>query len=377
MKKILMRFFALLFIFSAISAFALSAEEIYEKTNNAIYSVYSLSDSNEITFGSAVAVRKNILVSNCHVVMSGNIVMINYNKNIYPSFILYQNKDKDLCVLLVPELNAPYVPIRKSSTLHIGEEIYAIGNPREKNRTISKGIVSNIQDEYIFTDTSTAGGSSGGGLFDKEANLVGITTMTSAKQGDSTISIPTDWLIDALPTIIESPIDNKELSQNLDETQIKKEPYSEEKTYKIGEYGNNKISVYKNKTGCFLFWSGKLGSGREFSSILWSPTLKNRIAIFPGITDLTDAYDILSNYHNENIEASQNYIILNNIAYELRGINQNGLFPFLLATFEKEDLIKIFSNNSYFVVKYKYKDGFTQVIFDLSGFKEAYSKCTN
>lgn len=376
MKKLLLQYVVLFFIFFSTLTFALSTEEVYEKANKAIYSVYSLSDDNEVTFGSAVAVRDNILVSNCHVVLSGNIVMINYNKNIYPSFILYQNKDKDLCILFVPELNSSYVSIRKSSTLHIGEEIYAIGNPRESNRSISKGIISNIQDEYIFTDTSTAEGSSGGGLFDENANLVGITTLASTKQGDSTISIPTDWIITAFPGIDE-PSTGDESSKELNKVQDSIESSDKEEPYKIGEYGNDTISVYKSKNGCFLFWNGKLGSGNIFSSVLWSPTQKDAIIIFPGTTSLTKAFNILSSYDGELIEASGSYIVLNNTAYELRGVSHDDLFPFLLTTFDKENLTEIFSNSSYFVAKFKYKNGFTQVIFGLSGFKEAYSKCIN
>ena len=88
MKKLLLQYVVLFFIFFSTLTFALSTEEVYEKANKAIYSVYSLSDDNEVTFGSAVAVRDNILVSNCHVVLSGNIVMINYNKKHLPIFYI-------------------------------------------------------------------------------------------------------------------------------------------------------------------------------------------------------------------------------------------------------------------------------------------------
>lgn len=60
----------------------------------------------------------------------------------------------------------------------VGEECFTIGNPKGLNQTLSKGIVSGYRDfnKLIQTTTEITHGSSGGPLFNKKGEVIGITT---------------------------------------------------------------------------------------------------------------------------------------------------------------------------------------------------------
>ena len=65
-------------------------------------------------------------------------------------------------------------------TLRVGESVYGLGAPQGLDLSMSTGIISQKRAakgvRYIQTDVAISPGSSGGGLFDREGNLVGIMT---------------------------------------------------------------------------------------------------------------------------------------------------------------------------------------------------------
>ena len=69
-----------------------------------------------------------------------------------------------------------------SSELEVGQQVFAIGSPRGLEHTLTRGIISALREtktktsRLIQTDAAISPGSSGGGLFDQEARLIGITT---------------------------------------------------------------------------------------------------------------------------------------------------------------------------------------------------------
>lgn len=76
---------------------------------------------------------------------------------------------------------SPVDAARKSTSLEVGETLFAIGSPRGQENTLSQGLLSGIRRDsgitYIQTTAPISPGSSGGGLFDQYGNLVGITTL--------------------------------------------------------------------------------------------------------------------------------------------------------------------------------------------------------
>lgn len=114
--------------------------------------------------------------------------------------------DYDIAVLKVQgseilrESSAEEAEIGSSEEITTGEKVFAIGNPEGDGISVTEGIIS-VDSEYIQlestinpgtavsmrvmrTDAAINSGNSGGGLFDAQGKLVGIT---NAKLGDSLI----------------------------------------------------------------------------------------------------------------------------------------------------------------------------------------------
>jgi S1-C subfamily serine protease/Flp pilus assembly protein TadD len=131
---------------------------------------------------------ETFLVTNYHVVREGKNFRVLQGSKTWPAYVVAVDAGHDLAELRVDGLKAPAVVIRRSSTLAVGEQVYAIGAPEGLELTISHGLVSGLRnfDGEITIQTSAAisPGSSGGGLFDSHGRLIGITT-AFLKEGEN------------------------------------------------------------------------------------------------------------------------------------------------------------------------------------------------
>jgi len=137
--------------------------------------------SDAIAEGSAVAISKTQLLTNCHVLQSGQKITVLQGKQELPASISAADPASDRCVLNVTNANfTPIHGLRAQSSLQVGEALYTLGSPNGLELTLSNGILSGVRDEdgetYVQTSAPISPGSSGGGLFDARGNLVGITT---------------------------------------------------------------------------------------------------------------------------------------------------------------------------------------------------------
>jgi S1-C subfamily serine protease len=128
----------------------------------------------------------------------------------------------DLAIISAPILSekAEEAHWDETATPHIGDQVFAVGNPHGLGWTHSAGDISQIRrqthGDYNFRVLQTTAainpGNSGGGLYDSEGRLIGINTMTGDKrlaEGLSfSIALPT--LLDLVPDKLELPHKNPE-----------------------------------------------------------------------------------------------------------------------------------------------------------------------
>ena len=134
-----------------------------------------------VMLGSAVAITQGRLLTNCHVVEKRPMVWIKQAEIVEQATVLSADGETDRCILSVGrELLAPVAGIRRYDDLKVGEEVYTIGSPSGLENTLGQGIVSGLRrldgQRLVQTTAQISPGSSGGGLFDKSGNLIGITT---------------------------------------------------------------------------------------------------------------------------------------------------------------------------------------------------------
>lgn len=155
----------------------LKPQDIFEKAGKAVYVVKSAS-----SLGSAVAISDRELLTNCHVVESNTVVALEREGARFPAVVISANADSDRCVLRVNEAEPlpAWVRVRPYADIKVGERVFTIGAPRGLELSLAEGIVSSkrVADDgrLIQTSAPISRGSSGGGLFDAQGNLIGITT---------------------------------------------------------------------------------------------------------------------------------------------------------------------------------------------------------
>jgi hypothetical protein len=170
---------------------ALSPEALYNLISPSIYVVVASEHAMQIvqyaaySQGSAVAITDRILLTNCHVVAGQPQISISKTGQTGRASLVYADPGGDRCFLRSEEM--PVIPVkgvRRFDDLHVGESVFSIGTPVGLELSYGQGIVSGLRDfegvRMVQNSAPTWHGSSGGGLFDAQGNLVGITTMISA-----------------------------------------------------------------------------------------------------------------------------------------------------------------------------------------------------
>jgi hypothetical protein len=150
--------------------------------------------------GSAVAVAPGRLVTNCHVLAKANSLVIRKDNVTYGATLEYPDVEHDLCQIKVANFNAPTLAIAPASSVRVGQRVYAIGSPRGLENTLSEGLLSGLRDDrngearLLQTSAALSAGSSGGGLFDAEGRLLGITTYGLKDANNLNFAVPADLI---------------------------------------------------------------------------------------------------------------------------------------------------------------------------------------
>ena len=151
-----------------------------------------------VAFGSGVAVASDQVITNKHVIDAGVAFRIKQGSRTWPAAVAYVDPDHDLGRLTAEGLKAPSIPVRLSSVLTVGERVYSIGAPEGLELTISEGLISGLREfeqvRLIQTSAAISHGSSGGGLFDAQGQLVGITTISFKEGQNLNFALPGEWV---------------------------------------------------------------------------------------------------------------------------------------------------------------------------------------
>jgi hypothetical protein len=120
------------------------------------------------------------IISNFHVVaFASKIIVESKSGKKTEAGIVYFDSESDIAILRTGE-KLSESELKIASKLNVGQKVFTIGNPSGLDWSISDGIISGFRTNNVsgliqFTAPISAG-SSGGGLFDSDGNLIGITT---------------------------------------------------------------------------------------------------------------------------------------------------------------------------------------------------------
>jgi Tfp pilus assembly protein PilF len=179
---------------------SLTPGELFKRLSPSVFVVETLDSKGTATaLGSAVSIGKDEVVTNRHVVEGGISWRVRQGSSTWIATIAFLDAEHDLCGLRVAGLKAIPVSLRLSSTLSVGEHVYALGAPEGLELSLSEGLVSALrkfeQVSFVQTTAPISHGSSGGGLFDGQGNLIGITTFTVKDGQNLNFAIPADLVV--------------------------------------------------------------------------------------------------------------------------------------------------------------------------------------
>jgi tetratricopeptide (TPR) repeat protein len=205
-------------LFIATYAYAKTASQVFEAVSPSIVIILTL-DTNGDTkgFGSGVVLEEGVVATNYHVIREAWKIQVIHQGNEYPATLQKFDWDRDVCTLSVSGFKAPTVVIGDTNQLKIGAQVYAIGAPQGLDLTLTEGIVSSLRKvkggHYIQTTAAISPGSSGGGLFDEQGRLLGLTSFYIAESQSLNFAVPIEWIED-LPK--QHIAETKETESSLD-----------------------------------------------------------------------------------------------------------------------------------------------------------------
>jgi hypothetical protein len=206
-----------------------AAEEVFAKTASKIVFLITRKSGDLHSSASGVILSADgYIATNYHALQGADAVEIRFfpdagDSDDYRSFngakLLYADPDRDIAVLKVNSKNLPFLECQANTKCEarIGENIYAIGNPKGLSNTISEGIVSGLRslegEDVIQHTAPISPGSSGGALVDSSGALLGMNSwqvtdgqnlnfaisskhllaaLTSARQATTAVGFPPD-----------------------------------------------------------------------------------------------------------------------------------------------------------------------------------------
>jgi len=183
------------------AAFAESdAQRVFQQVAPSVVTILALDEKGRVEGqGSGVVIGAGRIVTNCHVVRDARSVKVRSPKAESMATWATMDPTRDLCVVTSSSIDAPPAWIRRGKQLVVGERVFAVGNPLGFELSVSEGLVSVTApprgERVLITTAVLSPGSSGGGLFDSEGLLVGITTAAVLGVGQNlNLALPAEWI---------------------------------------------------------------------------------------------------------------------------------------------------------------------------------------
>ena len=172
---------------------------VYAHAAPSVLAIESLNTSGAVASrGSAVVVGHELVVTHCHTVQYAAAVRVRSGSSEYTAMQDTVDTTLDLCLLRVPGLTAPAALRGSVKQVQVGQAVFAMGASQVQARAANQGQVSALREAadttLIQISVSIAPSASGGGLFDAEGRLIGITVYQHKLGPSQNLALPVDLL---------------------------------------------------------------------------------------------------------------------------------------------------------------------------------------
>jgi len=168
--------------------------------------------------------KQGHIITNSHVIDGASTADVTFvDGNTYKAKVIGKDPSSDVAVLQITDNfsseNLIPLPIVNSSSLQVGQQVIAIGNPFGLSDTMTTGIVSQTgrllpnpdtgfsTPGAIQTDAAINPGNSGGPLLNMLGQVVGINTAINSATGEFSgigFAVPSNMIIKEIPTVIKT-----------------------------------------------------------------------------------------------------------------------------------------------------------------------------
>ena len=188
------------------SSTALSASEIYKRDAAGVVLIKSTTAQGSDLGTGIVLNDKGLILTNAHVVAGTQGLTVTADGSTgatRTAKLIGEEANSDLALIQVEPsgLGLKALSLVSSSSVQVGDAVYAIGNPYGLDETLTRGIVSALNREIaapdgakitgaLQTDAALNPGNSGGPLIDDEGNVVGVNSQIASDAARSEGSQP-------------------------------------------------------------------------------------------------------------------------------------------------------------------------------------------
>jgi hypothetical protein len=194
---------------------ALTPSQVFDKVKDSLVVVKTLDAQGKVKGqGSGVLLPSGKIATNCHVVERGASYQVGRGEQLVSATLYAEDGDKDICLLDAQGVTGEPAQLGKATGLKVGVPVYAMGAPHGLELSLSDGIVAQLRGgppPFIQTTAAISPGSSGGGLFDGDGRLVGLTTLYIEGGKSLNFAMPVEWIgeikpdRDLLRTVFDKP----------------------------------------------------------------------------------------------------------------------------------------------------------------------------
>lgn len=181
---------------SDIATSTLTAAQVYARDSSGIVAIKAESSGSEDSGTGIVLNEEGLILTNDHVIAGASRITVSPGKRTGRSkvaSVVGEEANSDIALVKIDPSGLGLKPLKltSSSSLKIGEAVYAIGNPYNLDETLTQGIVSALNrtidapngtkiEGAIQTDAALNPGNSGGPLINGEGNVIGINSQIAS-----------------------------------------------------------------------------------------------------------------------------------------------------------------------------------------------------
>ena len=179
-----------------VASTALTATQIYQHDSAGVVAIRAVTAGGEDSGTGIVLNGQGLILTNDHVVAGATSIVAGpgASSNVTRTATLVgEEANQDLALIRIDPsgLNLKPLSLVSSSSVQVGDSVYAIGNPYGLDETLTRGIVSALNREIaapdgakitraIQTDAALNPGNSGGPLLNEQGEVVGVNSQIAS-----------------------------------------------------------------------------------------------------------------------------------------------------------------------------------------------------